>query len=1344
MFRVLTFCFCLINFAFLSAQDNLSVIKNKGIPANATIINVYISADNQIFIADKSDLYRILGSSQAVKITLPPNTTSLLQFRGGNEDTYIEMTLLNTLLKDYLTNEDEISSMAVQKEDGTLWVGTQHSGLFQMNMKEGKLMQHFNSKNGKLLSDKINIIRFDDNQKIWVATDLGVFTGKGGKYEILEKDFAFQDISISGKSIWLLGDNMVGPLNNKKEWLPILVPDDKKEGDLKAIGIDATGNAWLASEIISQYLTEQDSFVLFGPERDFTSQFSTLISTDYEGRVWIGTEDKGMYVIQEKEMLAVGIQVVNPISCNSFKWDGALQVRVNGGAGPFKYTWSSDTIKGNSPIGLGPGLYRVTVTSADGVTQSAEVNLADTRLKVEAKALTATSAPGNSDGQARVTVSGGTPPYQVSWDNGRTGNATGGLSGGNHVVTVVDSKGCFGVAPFEVNENQMAIGVKLEVVTPPDCLNPKGGVLKLVYKGGKAPYTFNWSIPAENSATLSGISGGIYAVTISDSEGLSAKAAIEISSPILMKATGNHLKVASGLGNDGSAVVRVENAISEVSYQWDNGQNDSIATNLSAGFHRVTLTDSKGCILVHQIEVPEELVAVMGEIEEENSLSCPDAADAILKVVPKGGKAPFVFKWSNGSKDQSIKNVPAGLYTVTLTDEKLQSIVLKKEVKGPEPLDLILQIVKPASTNMADGVAKILASGGNGDYKISWEKGQIKDEISNLADGNYDFTVVDAKGCKLEKSLRMSEIILPLSLEMKVLREVSCADFENGSVEALVTGGKPPYRYSWNISGKTAASLENLKAGSYAVTVTDKLGESKFQTIALINPPAIVVNVEIISQATVNSKNGVATASVSGGIGAYKKVWSTGETGDTAYLLGPGYQKLTISDERACSVNKPFVITEDIKEFNARIVVTDDLKCAGDKNGAARLIINGGKPPYAITWNIPDLKDTIITQLKKGTYMANITDSQGKTISTTLELPEPEAIKSQISVVQLPDLDSINGKVTVMISGGTEPYTILWDNGESGEGANALPGGKRTVTVRDTNNCLLNTSFELEEIIPELTLAVKTEKEISCFGDKNGELSLDIAGGKKPFSIKWSNGATTPTISALAPGKYMVTLTDSKNKTVIAEKILLEPAKLEVNTTFVRGASDNKSENGKSSLLINGGSFPFVIQWDNGNNQMFAKNLSTGYHQVTVTDNRGCSDTSAATIPIRLIPGLARDSFKTDEIIQIEKLVFQADSISIPPGVEDLLQEVLQFLKDYPTIQVEFGGHTNNVASDNYADDISLKRARAVANYFIRNGVPESRVSAFGYGKKNPLVSNDTPEGRKKNQRVELKILNGQ
>lgn len=158
-------------------------------------------------------------------------------------------------------------------------------------------------------------------------------------------------------------------------------------------------------------------------------------------------------------------------------------------------------------------------------------------------------------------------------------------------------------------------------------------------------------------------------------------------------------------------------------------------------------------------------------------------------------------------------------------------------------------------------------------------------------------------------------------------------------------------------------------------------------------------------------------------------------------------------------VNKPFVITEDIKEFNANIIVVNSLKCAGDKNGSATLNINGGKPPYNVTWNIGELKGTELSNLKKGKYIASITDSQGKSISTSLELIEPEEIKGQISVVQIPDLDSLNGKVTITVSGGTAPYSILWDNGEMGDNANALTGGTHKVTVRDTNECEIVTSF---------------------------------------------------------------------------------------------------------------------------------------------------------------------------------------------------------------------------------------------------------------------------------------------
>jgi len=440
-------------------------------------------------------------------------------------------------------------------------------------------------------------------------------------------------------------------------------------------------------------------------------------------------------------------------------------------------------------------------------------------------------------------------------------------------------------------------------------------------------------------------------------------------------------------------------------------------------------------------------------------------------------------------------------------------------------------------------------------------------------------------------------------------------------------------------------------------------------------------------------------------------------------------------------MNKPFVVQEDILEFKAYAVLVREIRCAGGSDGRIQLQIEGGKPPYSIRWNTPGLQGTEIEGLRKGRYAASITDFRGFEVSCSLNLEEPSQMQGVFSVERLPDLDSTNGHLSLAISGGSPPYQIGWSNGREGQVADAIAGGTQKATVRDNQDCLMELTYDLSEQIPDLIASLQVKREISCFGDQDGELAAEITGGKRPYTFQWNNAASTPSLSNLPPGKYSLTVTDSKGSQVIAERFLVDPFRLEVNTTLVRGASDGRSENGKASLLIAGGSFPYTILWDNGNNQMHAKNLNAGYHSVTVTDNHGCSDTSAADIPVRLIPGLATDSFQVEQIIQMEKLVFQADSTSMPPGIDDLLEEILQFLKDYPLMKVEFGGHTNNIASDGYADDISLKRARTIANHFIRSGIPESRISAFGYGKRNPLVSNDTPEGRRKNQRVELKIV---
>jgi outer membrane protein OmpA-like peptidoglycan-associated protein len=118
-----------------------------------------------------------------------------------------------------------------------------------------------------------------------------------------------------------------------------------------------------------------------------------------------------------------------------------------------------------------------------------------------------------------------------------------------------------------------------------------------------------------------------------------------------------------------------------------------------------------------------------------------------------------------------------------------------------------------------------------------------------------------------------------------------------------------------------------------------------------------------------------------------------------------------------------------------------------------------------------------------------------------------------------------------------------------------------------------------------------------------------------------------------------------------------------------------------------------------------------------------------------------RKKMKIGQTIRIEKLYFDADSIKLNRSTYPILNELYQFMSANTDVNIEVGGHTNDTPTDEFCDHLSTSRARAVAEYLIAKGIHESRVLYRGYGKRNPLFPNTTSENRKRNQRVEVKIL---
>lgn len=125
----------------------------------------------------------------------------------------------------------------------------------------------------------------------------------------------------------------------------------------------------------------------------------------------------------------------------------------------------------------------------------------------------------------------------------------------------------------------------------------------------------------------------------------------------------------------------------------------------------------------------------------------------------------------------------------------------------------------------------------------------------------------------------------------------------------------------------------------------------------------------------------------------------------------------------------------------------------------------------------------------------------------------------------------------------------------------------------------------------------------------------------------------------------------------------------------------------------------------------------------------------------KILADLDRNKLKVGETIRIDQLYFQADSSAITDRSYPVLEEVFTFLSGNPDVVVEIGGHTNGIPPHEYCDRLSTARAKAVADFLVGKGIPKMRLKYKGYGKRDPVETNKTAYGRKRNQRVEIKIL---
>lgn len=1296
--------------------------------------NVVVGSDNVKSVGSGQSWYQVRACNTGTLMPLELGELSVFSFFGGNTD----LRWKTEIMLSEARGATDITCAWYDAKNDWLWIGTKTSGLFQFKTKPAlTFVAQRTAQNSKIKSNEITSIFQDNSGKYWIGTAEGMLVGAPDKWKNELDGYRVQRVRAVGADFYVLADSEFWIVQSDR-FKPINIDEKALEGEAVDFDFDPAGQLWVVSRMLARYDLNTDEFDIFSGPEYYTSEYGKCIAADTDGTIWVGTEDKGLYRIEKAASFTANALVEQELSCTGNGKDAALIVKLEGGKAPFTYQWSNASLSGNNPKNLAAGNYTVTVTDVSGVTKTSKVTILDAQPKLSAAQKKPESGPENKDGSAELTIEGGTKPYQIKWSTGETSLIASKLAEGKYSVTVTDQKGCSATTNVTITQQVTSLSVMWAWSAQIKC-NGGNGSVKVTPIGGKPPYQYLWSNPAYKGAQIDNLTAGTYQVTVTDALGTSVVSPLNVSEPPAFVATIQVTGAASTGLADGKAMADGKGGTGKYTYAWDNGETTVTATKLAAGKHSVTLTDANGCTTIATAELHENVLPLSVVIQENEKIGCFGKTGS-LKVQVSGGKPPFQYKWNAPAlQGEAPTGVSAGNYILTVTDATNTTSTANFSLKQPDELSVKAVVTSPAATDKQDGKATAESKGGTGKYIYAWDSGESSANASKLGAGKHSVTLTDANGCSVTGSFDMKENILPLTVNIQENENIRC-NGATGSLKASVTGGKAPYQYQWSAAALQGDRPTAIPAGTYQLTVTDAVGGTTTAAFTLKQPDAIVAKAVLGSAASTNKADGKANVQGEGGTGKYTYAWDNGETTATATKLAAGTHSVTLSDANSCTAIATIDVTENILPLALRLEETGKIKCAGQSSGI-KVIVSGGKTPYKYQWSDAKLQGESPLSVLAGTYQLTITDVPGATVVASITIRQPQPIAINATVTASASTGNADGKASITALGGAGKFTYAWDNGEITAAASKLAPGKHSVTVTDGNNCTATEQIEITENILPLAVTLLETGAIKCAGEKSS-LKATVSGGKPPFQYRWNETSwNTSDVSAVNRGTYKITVTDAKNTTTTAEIIVKGPDSLLANVLRSGGATTERSKDAWASLDIKGGTKPYAILWDNGENTSSASKLTFGARQVTVTDANNCSAFASVEIGKRILPELSAASLTSGQAIKVEQLRFDADSSSLNPSSYPVLDEVFNFLQENGTIVIEVGGHTNNVPSDAFADKLSAARAKAAADYLINKGVDRNRVLYKGYGKRKPIASNSTAEGRKENQRVEIKIL---
>ena len=922
------------------------------------------------------------------------------------------------------------------------------------------------------------------------------------------------------------------------------------------------------------------------------------------------------FVINEPNKLKANLEQ-SDVDCYGGT-DAQLKADAIGGVGPYKYTWyevestGNQLIKEEATLTVGKGVYKVIIEDGNKCTfdTTAVIEAPDEELVVKLDSKVDVKIRNAATGEIYVSASGGTKDasggYKYTWvgnsinDTNRHLEDLQGLKYGTYELTVEDAKGC--KAYLSVYIAQPTPLIVEPIVVDPKCFGDDNGKISLKIGGGTEPYVITWM--DENLNIIN-----------------SGKDMTELGSLV------------SGLYN-----IKVEDADG-------NSYEDKILVGVNS-----------------LLEVTNPLLEVETSILSELNNACYGDTTGVIELKISGGTKSYIVDWGTiepykiESNTRAV-NLRASTYNIVVKDTNGCSVVHEVTINEPEkPLGLLSETVKQNICHGAsEGYIKLEMQGGTPNYKFVWNGIDVntyaQEQINLKAGEEYKVTVTDSKGCVWDSIYTM---INPVELTFTLdAHDIKCNGDDDGYIVSTIVTGEAPFTYLWKDSYSndkgTDPNIDELAADVYTVEVTDRLG-CKVTKGAEIKEPTKVEGTIKSKDISCHDKNdGKISVSAVGGTGIF--TYALYKVGDTSpittdyekYPLEKGDYKYIVMDENGCSwssdivsiINpKPILIEEDVT----------DVTINGGSNGSIDLTLSGGTQGltgYIVKWTygesiVSDPTDPAfnedkedIDNLKAGLYTVTVTDANTCDATKDIIVKEPNVISFEVEVKDVACYGGNTGRIQVInVEGGTGAGTYTFDwvaktsgNTYSGQIINNLPADIYALTIRDAAGAEATQEVKVTE--PE-ELIISTVQELStlsvgCYGNKTGEITVEIQGGTEPYLFSWDGIAASDGIynlQNLEAGVYKISLKDANGcepQTQYKETISGPGAELTIDVVIDDNECYGKSE-AKIDITVSGGTAPYTYSWigsgitPDKSEDEDQSNLRNGEtYTVTVKDALGCT-----------------------------------------------------------------------------------------------------------------------------------------